>query len=211
MITETEIAVAELKRWKERYERILDQLPVLLETLRDRALPLQAVRLDGVRVSGTREGSPLPFRDDPVDDCDDIWASLVEYVGEVAERLQDPAPAAVGASWAVQGSVRGIPAWLDADGAYKAGWTLVAWLVDRAERIHALQLTDSETHLFGLTRKLLKRYVDSPPLERPAHRRDCTVCGERAVVVDWVLGDAGEAECRACGAVYAPQGMEEQA
>ncbi|WP_067198887.1 hypothetical protein [Microbacterium sp. XT11] len=209
MITDTDIFQAELRRWVERYEQHLDQLPVLLEHLRDRANPMKAGSLEE-RVGGGGGDTPAPFRLDPVDDCDDLWSSLVEYIGEVAERLQDPAPGAAGASWAVKGSVRGIPAWMGPDEAYRAAYELIAWLIDRAEKVHALALKDSEDHLFSLIRKLMTRYV-IPPIERPSHRRLCigedeegrmVGCGERAVVVDWIIGDVGEARCAVCGAVY---------
>ena len=204
MLTEAEIYTADLRMWRERYEQHLDQVPQLLETLRDGVNPLKAARVDTERVSGGGGAAPLPFRADPMDDCDDVWAALVEYVGEVAERLQEAAPGAVGASWGVQGNVRGIGAGVSGDRAYKAGFVLIAWLIDRAERIRDLHLVDTEQHLFGLIRKLVKRYVDAPPIQRPAHRRFCTVCGERAVLTDWVLGDAGEAVCSVCGATYSP-------
>lgn len=202
MLTETEIYTAELRRWTERYEQHLDQIPVILETLRDQAHPLKAGLLSE-RVSGGGGEAPLPFRSDPVDDCDDLWAALVEYIGEVAERLQEPSPGAAGASWATSNGVRGIGAGVSGDQAYKAGFVLIAWVIDRAPRVYELQLTDSEDHLFGLIRKLARRYVDAPPIERPAHRRMCGVCGEKAVWVDWMLGDSGEAVCGVCGAVYA--------
>lgn len=209
MLTDTEIYTAELRMWQERYEQHLDQVPQLLEVLRDGVNPLKAARIDTERVSGGGGAAPLPFRADPMDDCDDVWAALVEYVGEVAERLQETAPGATGASWAASGNVRGIGAGVSGDQAYKAGFVLIAWLIDRAEKVRDLHLVDTEQHLFGLIRKLVKRYVDAPPIERPAHRRFCSVCGEKAVLVDWVLGDSGEAVCRVCGAVYAPEGMEE--
>ena len=208
MLTDSEIYTAELRIWRERYEQMLDQVPQLLETLRDGVNPLKAAGLSE-RVSGGGGEAPLPFRADPMDDCDDVWAALVEYVGEVAERLQEAAPGATGASWAASGNVRGIGAGVSGDRAYKAGFVLIAWLIDRAEKIRDLHLVDTEQHLFGLIRKLAKRYVDAPPIERPAHRRFCSVCGEKTVLVDWVLGDSGEAVCRVCGAVYAPERMEE--
>lgn len=201
MLTDTEIEAAELRRWVERFEQHLDQLPVLLETMRDHAHPLKAAGLSE-RVSGGGGEAPLPFRADPVDDCDDLWAALVEYIGEVAERLQETSPAAVGASWASSNGVRGIGAGASGDQAYKAGYALIAWLIDRAPRVRDLHLDDTEQHLFGLIRKLSRRYVEAPPIERPEHRRLCTVCGEKAVLTDWVLGDAGEASCRVCGATY---------
>ena len=208
MLTDTEIYTAELRVWRERFEQMLDQVPQLLETLRDGVNPLKAAGLSE-RVSGGGGEAPLPFRADPMDDCDDVWAALVEYVGEVAERLQELAPGATGASWGVQGNVRGIGAGVSGDQAYKAGFVLIAWLIDRAEKIRDLRLVDSERHLFGMIRKLVKRYVDAPPIERPAHRRFCSVCGERAVLTDWVLGDAGEASCRVCGATYENEGVVE--
>lgn len=194
----------DLRRWTERYESHLDQIPQLLEVMREQANPLKAARI-AERVSGGGGAAPLPFREDQVDDCDDLWAALVEYIGEVAERLQDAAPGAAGASWAVSGGVRGIGAGVSGDEAYKAGFVLIAWLIDRAPYVHELALKDSEQHLFSLIRKLQARYV-VPPIERPSRRRLCSVCGELAVVTAWVLGDAGEAECRVCGAVYAAEG-----
>lgn len=201
MLTDTEIYTAGLRMWRERFEQHLDQVPVILETLRDQAHPLKAARL-AEKVSGGGGEAPLPFRADPVDDCDDLWAALVEYIGEVAERLQETAPGAAGASWATLHGVRGIGAGVTGDDAYKAGYALIAWLIDRAPRIHDLALTDTEQHLFGLIRKLATRYVDAPPIERPAHNRHCGVCGERAVRVDWLFGDRGSAVCAVCGATY---------
>ena len=208
MLTDLDIYTAELRTWRERYEQYLDQVPVILETLRDAAQPLKAARL-AEKVSGGGGEAPLPFRADPVDDCDDLWASLVEYVGEVAERLQEPAPAATGASWASPNGIRGIGAGVNGDQAYKAGFALIAWLIDRAAAVYELRLDDSEQHLFGMVRKLARRYVDSPPIERAAHHRWCGVCGETAVLVDWVLGDSGEASCRVCGAKYENEGTGE--
>lgn len=208
MLTDSEIYTAELRMWREKYEQMLDQVPQLLETLRDGVNPLKAAGMSE-RVSGGGGEAPLPFRADPMDDCDDVWAALVEYVGEVAERLQEAAPGATGASWATSGNVRGIGAGVNGDQAYKAGFVLIAWLIDRAENVRDLHLVDTEQHLFGLIRKLVKRYVDAPPIERPAHRRFCSVCGERAVLTDWVLGDAGEASCRVCGATYENEGVVE--
>lgn len=205
MLTDQDIYQAELRRWIERYEHMLDQVPQLLEVMRQQMNPLKAGRFTE-RVSGGGRKAPLPFREDRVDDCDDLWAALVEYIGEVGEKLGEPVPDAVRASWGVSGAVRGVGGGVSADGVYRAGFSLIVWLIDRATRIRGLGLADSEDHLFSLIRKLVKRYVDAPPVERPAHRRVCTVCGERAVTVAWLLGDAGVAECRVCGAVYEREG-----
>ncbi|WP_292716163.1 hypothetical protein [Microbacterium sp. 13-71-7] len=142
-----------------------------------------------------------------MDDADDLWAALVEYIGEVAERLQDPAPAAVGATWAIDENARGLPSWMNSELAYVAGFALVEWLISRAAEVSELRMRDSEEFLFALVRKLQSRYV-LDPIERPAHRRTCSVCGERAVIVSWVVDDTGEAACRVCGATYGTEAIQ---
>lgn len=201
VITALQSRSARDRVWRDRFEQHLDQIPQLLEVMREQRVPLAATRNDSERVSGGGGSTPLPFRPDPVDDCDDLWGALVEYLGEVSERLQDPAPAAVGATWAIDGAVRGMPSWIDGDIAYRAGYVLTAWLVDRAIEIRDLRMKDSEDHLFGLVRKLSLRYTVTL-IERPSRRRWCAVCGENAVAVSWVTGDGGEAVCRACGETY---------
>ena len=158
---------------------------------------------------GVRPHSPSGLT--PLMTATTCGGALVEYLGEVSERLQDPAPAAVGTTWAVDGAARGMPSWIDGDIAYRAGYVLIAWLIDRAIDVHDLRMKDSENHLFGLVRKLASRYIIDP-IERPASRRWCSVCGEKAVAVAWVVNDSGEAVCRVCGATYAApdDGPEEQ-
>lgn len=203
--TELQSRSARDRVWRDRFEQHLDQIPQLLEVMREARVPIAAARTDNERVSGGGGSAPLPFRDDPVDDCDDLWSALVEYLGEVAERLQDPAPAAVGATWAIDGAARGVPSWMNGDLAYKAGYALIAWLVDRGLEVRDLHMKDSEDHLFGLVRKLALRYTVTP-IERPASRRWCSVCGEKAVAVAWVTSDSGEAVCRVCGETYPSPG-----
>lgn len=204
MLTDTEIADAELRRWQHRFEQHLDQIPALIEHLRAAAIPSAVARLDGVRVSGGGYESAAQIRLDPVEDADDLWAALAEYTLDVANRLHQPAPSAAGDTWIAHGNVQGIPARLDADRAYKAAWGIVAWLTERSAQVRPLELVDSEQHLFALVRKLISRHTIDP-IDRPTRRRACTVCGERAVVVAWILNDTGEAECRVCGATYAPE------
>jgi hypothetical protein len=191
-------------RWTQRFEQHLDQVPMLLEVLRGARGGVHAARTGSERVSGGGGVAPSPLRETPVDDADDLWAALVEYTGEVAERLQDPAPAAVGATWAIDESVRGLPSWMNSELAYTAGFVIVSWLIERGVDIASLRMNDAEEFLFSLIRKLQSRYV-LDPIERPAHARTCSVCGERAVVVSWVSDETGEASCRVCGATYAPE------
>ncbi|PRB01778.1 hypothetical protein [Microbacterium sp. MYb64] len=206
MFTDTEIVEAEQHRWVHRYEAHLDQVPPLVEFLRGHRVPLKAAAMSE-RVTGGGGEAPVPFRLDPVDDADDLWCALVEYAGEVAERLEHALPVTGSDIWATFRGIQGIPAHLGSTGARNASFTIITWLIDRAPRILPLELTDSEDHLFALIRKLSARYL-VPPIDRPARRRVCTVCGEQTVVVAWLLGGTGEAECTTCGATYSPEGNE---
>lgn len=204
MLTDTQITDAEEHRWTHRFEAHLDQVPVLVEFLRGHRVPLKAGAMDE-RVTGGGGDAPVPFRLDPVDDADDLYAALVEYAGEVAERLETALPITGSDVWGTYQGSQGVPAHLGPAGARRVTFQMVEWLTHRAVRIRALELADSEDHLFTLIRKLGARYM-VPPIDRPARRRVCTVCGEQAVVVAWLLGGTGEAECRTCGATYSPEG-----
>lgn len=206
MFTDTEITDAAERRWVHRFEAHLDQVPPLVEFLRGHMLPLKAGAL-AERVTGGGGAAPVPFRLDPVDDADDLWAALIEYAGEIAEHLETALPVNGSDVWASNGAVQGIPAHLGPNGARRVTFLMIGWLIDRAPRIRPLGLDDSEGHLFALIRKLSARYL-VPPVDRPARRRVCSVCGEQAVVVAWLLGGTGEAECRTCGATYAPEAID---
>ena len=60
MITMDDIAAAELRRWTERYEQHLDQVPVIIEHLRAAAVPasVRAISNDRISGGGGAAGSP---------------------------------------------------------------------------------------------------------------------------------------------------------
>lgn len=199
-----DVAELEYARWVRRYEWHLDQIPAILHTLRDEAIPLKAARLDTVRVSGSRDHSPLPFRAEMVDDADDLWAALTLYLGEVADLLGETVTDAV--SWTRRGEPVGIGAAVRGRQANALTFQIIAWLIDHAARITAFeQLQDTEEHLFGMIRRLRARYMVAE-VDRPTRRRDCSICGQRAVTATWTT-DVNDrpvlaVACRHCGATY---------
>ena len=76
MITDLRLGSVRERIWRERFEQHLDQIPQLLEIMREQRVPLAAARSDSERVSGGGGSNPLPFRADPVDDCDDLWGAV---------------------------------------------------------------------------------------------------------------------------------------
>jgi hypothetical protein len=195
--------------WTKRYEWHLDLIPGLLEVMRLERTPLAASRTDKVIVSGTKgDGPPLPFRTEPVEEADDLWAALAAYVIEVSELLGEPAPHVLRASWWRDGQVQGIRASADSATARTDAFHVVGWLVDREELIAPHSgVQDSEEFLFGLIRKARARY-QSAPRPRRARPRECGICGEQAVLIDWmdVPGGVGPAlpvgRCSECGQQY---------
>lgn len=199
--------------WTKRYEWHLDLIPGLLEVMRDAmpAISSDSRRYGGERVTGSRE-APLPFRVDPADEADDLWAALAAYVIEVAELLGEPAPHVLRASWWRDGQVQGVRASADSDTARRNAFQVVGWLVDREAVIAPHSgVQDSEEYLFGLIRKARARYQMVRP--RRARPRPCEVCGEQAVHVEWmdVPGGIGPAlpvgRCSQCGQQYEWKGQ----
>lgn len=193
----------DVARWVRRFEWHLDQLPGILEVLRNDSSSLKSSRYDSVRVSGSREQTPLPFKVDLVDAADDLWAAAIEYSTEVAERIGLSLTTA--ASWRTSSGAMGLSSRVTGYQARVVAFELIAWLIKHAEAIAGLPMNDAEDHLFGLIRRLREQYMLAS-VERPSRRRECTVCGERAVAAQWVTGDNGRAEllaeCRRCGEGY---------
>lgn len=203
-MTTLDIVDLDTARWVRQYEWHLDQIPAILHTLRDEAVPLKAARLDNIRVSGSREQAPLPFNADMVDAGDDLWAALAQYLGHVAELLGETVTDA--ASWTRRGEAVGLSSHIRGREALALAYRVIAWLIDHARQVAAFTvLQDTEDHLFALIRKLRTRYM-IPAVERPARRRQCTTCGEQAVTAAWVDGINARpvlvATCRRCGATY---------
>ncbi|GGH34069.1 hypothetical protein [Microbacterium album] len=195
--------------WTKRYEWHLDHVPGLLELMRDSTprISSDSARYGKERTSSSRE-APVPFSIDAVDDADDLWGALAAYTLEVAELLGEHPPHVLRASWWRAGQVQGIRAAADARKARSDAFEVVAWLVDRETLIAAeTGLQDSEEHLFALVRKSRARW-QAAPRARSARPRPCHVCGEVAVLIDWmdVPGGIGPAlpvgRCSRCGQQY---------
>lgn len=191
---------AQWRAWVKRYTWHIDQVPGLLEAIRASVVPLASTRYDGMRVSSSREGVPMPFRVDAVDDADALWAALVQYTLNVAELLDVPGPGGLMLTWRSRDEAAGIPSRASQRDVRIAAFEVIAWLVQRVEAIAPLEaLEGTEDFLFTHIRSLRARYTSAP---KPRPEGFCHVCGETAVVSEWT-GDGSTlvSRCTACGDV----------
>lgn len=207
---------AQHRKWRKQFEWHLDQIPPLMETMGMLRLPsLQASRLDQVRVSGGGYVDNVPIQDGGVSvDAEHIWAMLVEYVKAVTAWLNVgvavpfqpvlPPLARMGRDWTAPR--------VDADplSARRMAFEAIAWLIDHADDIEPIgELDEFREQLFTEIRRTRGRYRSAGTARR-ARPRVCGVCGECAVLVDWVTLANGSPKpiqvgrCKVCGATFAP-------
>jgi hypothetical protein len=178
---------------------MLQQVPVIIAHLRDSMLPLAATAYDRTRVDGTRE-QPLPFRIEPMQDADALWAALTAYGNEIARHLH-PAP------HALLTRLRASQQWHDAG---DAAYTITAWLIAHEDRIGELNLEvyGTDEVLFLQISQLLNRYRITPRRLR-TYARECRVCGEPAVYAEWTINRDGAIaqtiQCTVCLRRYEPE------
>ncbi|MGX5770813.1 hypothetical protein ACWKWN_08685 [Microbacterium trichothecenolyticum] len=195
-ITAEEISAQEWKRWIGRYQWHLDQTPSLLEAMREAASGIRAVVYDRDRVDASREGVPLPFREEVVDDADELWRALVGYGRAVASRIGG-GPAALDALWA-RGAAGGLRSGTDPETARLQAYEIVVWLVEHiADVAQHADLEGDEAHLFYEIRRLRARYTSDRV--KPRAVRACTLCGAPSVSVEWLSLTEEIAECGYCG------------
>ncbi len=184
-----------------RYAWMLQQVPVIIAHLRDSMLPIAATVYDRTRVDGTRE-QPLPFRLEPMQDADDLWAALTDYGNEIARHVH-PSP------YALVTRLRASTQWHEAG---DAAHTITAWLIANEERIALLHPDENrETAadvLFLQISQLLNRYRITPRRLRTTATR-CLLCGEVAVHAEWTIDRHGAiaqtAQCTVCLRRYDPE------
>lgn len=192
-----------------RYSWYMGQVPVILGHLRDSMHPVQATRYDNTRVSGTRE-QPLPFRIEPMEDADQLWAELIWYGSVVAQHLGGTSPHALRGAWANEkGDIMLRPSdrWNEvAEQAY----TVTAWLTYHQDDIGTLgtAVEGMENLLFADIGRMLAKYRISPNRLRTS-ATCCGLCGETAVRAEWALNRDGDiavtVQCTVCRRRYDPE------
>lgn len=199
--------------WRRSFEWHLDQVPPLIETLSTLSITLlRASRVDQVKVSGGGYIDNVPVADRGAGiDADELWTWLVAYtravVAWIEPQLQPddrPTIARDARTWT---AVAPRP---DADplSARRVALLTIGWLIDHVDLIEPIRELDAHAEtMFKLIRKLrgIHRGDSTARRQRP---RVCGVCGECAVLIDWIDGSNGSPKpvqvgrCKVCGQTY---------
>lgn len=163
--------------------------PALIGWIRELVVPAGGAH-DGQPRAKYRP-APAPAREGAIDDADELFTFLREWVMYWHERTATTLPPAAGRGWTV------LPADTSPEEAKTLTADLVQWLlaVDRLVQTRpdaadypgssaraALGYWDDVT---GYLQKLNGRYPRRPSPERPALARKCPLCGAIAVVPQW--------------------------
>lgn len=219
MVVDTE---ALHRKWVQGFTWHLDLVPELMGKIVEETLPGIPVgggsRFDKDQITGGgfRDNMTIvdQFRigDDgrllstgPAADAEDLWRWLVSYTAAVEVWLNAAVPVPYGLEYPPVVGRRANPDPLTARG---HALVTVGWLIDRADRIATITaLEEHREAMFALIRRLRGRY-GAVGVVRRARPKVCQVCGERAVVVDWLDGLNGSpkpvqgGKCKNCGQEY---------
>lgn len=203
-MTADDQAEHDYRQWVESWLYHLDQIPRLLETTSLLALPtVRASRTDQVKITGGGYIDNVPITDGGAStDGNLLWATLCAYLHAVSTHTDSVPPLAQHPRlWRLPAGEA--PTEARAHAIEATGW--LADLVDHV--IDWPDLAYLEDELFALVRRLKGRYRSAGTVRR-ARPRICGVCGECAVLIDWVDGANGSPKpvqvgvCKVCGQTY---------
>lgn len=186
-----------------RARHMLHQAPQLLAHIRSQVVPsMESAR--SPRVSGTKD-APIPLRADPVNDADDLYAQVVNWVVSFARQTGTRPPAAATAFLKVQADAERLPSWArDGASAYTLMEDLVRWyeqheltIVTALPPLTVRAWCDDIGTIIGAYRS---RYPQADRPQRRAAPRECPVCGEQAVRAEYYAAGV-QVECGHCGHV----------
>jgi hypothetical protein len=197
-----------------RTERALKDAPELFEHVRGIASPEATDTLDGVEGVAAAASSyseagadwrevSAPLRITAVDDVDERYVRLIEWVEFWSETLGIEPPAAHVTAWRnLKAGLQGFKASTTPMGARMLVSLHTSWLLihademNRHESVEAYRLDVTE-FLFELRQK----YPMQARRQRPVQGRVCPACGLENVFVDWADEEQSRARvaCDECG------------
>lgn len=189
----------------------LQQAPQLLAHIRSQVVPsMESAR--GPRVSGSRE-APIPLRPDPVDDADDLYAQLVNWIVSFARQTGVRPPASAVAFLNLDADAVRLPSWArDQASAYTLADDLVRWyeqhettIVSKLPPLTVKAWCEDIGTIVGAFRS---RYPQADRKPRQAKARECPTCGEHAMHAEFYAAGV-QVECAHCGEII-PEDQHDQ-
>lgn len=156
----------------------------LVAHVRGLVVPAGAQPSDGQpRASNTE--APLPFRPDPLEASDRVYAHLLNWVRYWSEVLQVQPPAAASYAWATDGGPQGFRSTVTPVGAWGLTQTLTTWLLLRHDAIlRQLDAGDYFTAVDDFLGQLRARFPMRAPRARPTLPRPCPVCATETMTIE---------------------------
>ncbi len=189
------------RTWTESFIWHIRQAPFQLMHMRQLAETTVGAQAVGAgKITGSKDRATLPYRVDPADDADALYAELVIFGREVAERIGGASPRPLRARiWSGRTEPQGLPV-CDPSEAFSLAAEIVQWLEASAYTIaHDEHLHDAPEHLMTTIRKMRAHYPRAEPKFRSYRPRPCPTCGERTISPVWGAGGLSGARCESCG------------
>ncbi|WP_396289419.1 hypothetical protein [Curtobacterium sp. KT1] len=183
-----------------RARRVLNDAAGLIAYVRSLAIPSLGTMSDKMPRAASKE-APLPFRADAIDDIDDAYARLIQWVTYWSAALQVDPPATIVVVWKRGDEAQGFRVEATPAGAGQLAqilgtWRLIGW--------EAMLATDAGTafvdDLHEIFRPLRGKFPRAPRRLRDVHARPYPVCGEHAVNAVWHSEDVHDVavQCEPC-------------
>lgn len=195
------------RTWSEWFTWHIRQAPFQLMHMRELAeSTIAAQDTSAVRVAGGKDTAPLPYRVDPADDADLLYATLILFGREVAEKIGGASPRALRARmWTGRDEPQGLPICTPGE-AFAHATEITLWLEACAHQIaHDNTLNSAPDDLCELIRRMRAKYPRAEPKFKAYRPRPCPVCGERTIEPIWGKDGLEGASCDNCGQTWKAQ------
>lgn len=179
---------------------LLGQTPDLIAHILPQVIPSMAIA-SGERVSGGGFKAPLPLQAQALEDANDLYAQLMNWMISHA-RSNGLRPPVLALGYArLDDDARGLPSWSTPATARDYVQSLADWygkheLVIAGGPPASVQAWVDD--LGEMLRTLNGRYPQAPRRTQPAAPRPCEICEQREVRATW-HGETVEVRCSACG------------
>ncbi|WP_427870560.1 hypothetical protein [Leucobacter luti] len=192
------------QEWAGWFTSHITSAPFQLQHMRDLAETTVAAQdTSAVIVSGSNEKTRLPYRVDPADDADLLYATLILFGREVAEKIGGASPRPLRERmWRGRDEPQGLPLCTPHE-AFALATEIVRWLTACTHQIaHDSTLNSAPDDLIDVIRQMRGRYPRAEPKFQTYRPRPCTTCGERTVLPEWGRDGLTGARCDSCGQTW---------
>lgn len=188
------------RTWSEHFTWHLKQLPFQILHMRELAEnTIAAQDTSAVVVSGSSEKARLPYRVDPADDADLLYATLILFGREVAEKIGGAAPRPLQSRmWRGRDEPQGLPLCTPREAQGYAA-EIITWLCATAHQIaHDGTLNSAPDDLIDTIRQMRGRYPRADPKFKAYRPRPCPLCEQATIAPTYDFDGLAGFHCDTC-------------